>query len=63
MISAKNTATNSNLSEREALQQGVLDENKVTYTDKKTGKQVLIADAIQVTHHKETEREESSGLS
>ena len=46
----KNTQTNSNLSERDAIRQGVIDDNRVTYTDKTTGKQVLIADAIQVNH-------------
>ena len=48
IISVKNTETNASLSERDAIKQGVLDDNRITYTDKTTGKQVLIADAIQV---------------
>ena len=48
IISVKNTETNASLSERDAIKQGVLDNNMITYTDKTTGKQVLIADAIQV---------------
>ena len=48
IISAKNTKTNAKLSERDAMAQGVIDDHKVTFTDIKNSKQVLIADAIQV---------------
>ena len=48
VISAKNTLNSRRLSERKAIEEGVLDEGCLTYTDKKTCKQVLIADAIQV---------------
>ena len=48
IISVKNTETGSSLSEGDAIKQGVLDDNRITYTDNTTGKQVLIADAIQV---------------
>ena len=48
ILSVKNTETNTDVSERDAIKQGVIDDNRVTYTDKTTGKQVLIADAIRV---------------